>query len=171
MQFHFYTKPQQPCANPARQPETPISSTQQGSGARAAPAVPHSASAFLALILPRNVSHHSQQNPPLLCPQPKADSSWSSPRALGSAMSRGGAHSLRITSAERNIHLDLQEHPHLLLQKSKFCLQFYSVQKKPQNKKSDLLLFHVKTEPTWGVGEIKKGCISIATVSYDNIEA
>lgn len=39
------------------------------------------------------------------------------------------------------------------------------------NEKSDLLLFHVKTESTSGVGEIKKGCISIATVSYDNIEA
>lgn len=39
------------------------------------------------------------------------------------------------------------------------------------NEKTDLLLFHVKTEPTWGLGEIKKGCISIATVSYDNIEA
>lgn len=39
------------------------------------------------------------------------------------------------------------------------------------NEKSDLLLFHVKTEPTWGMVRSKKGCISIATVSYDNIEA
>lgn len=32
------------------------------------------------------------------------------------------------------------------------------------NEKSDLLLFHVKTEPTWGMVRSKKGCISIDTV-------
>lgn len=54
---------QQPRCPVPTQPETPTSSSQQGPGAGAAPAVPHSTSAFLGLILPSNVKHHSQQKP------------------------------------------------------------------------------------------------------------
>lgn len=60
MQFHFLTKPQLPCADPARQPETPIGTPWQGSGARAASAVP-----TFHISFPR-------ANPPQKCltPQP-----------------------------------------------------------------------------------------------------
>lgn len=162
MQFHFLTKPQLPCADPAWQPETPIGTPWQGSGARAASAVP-----TFHISFPR-------ANPPQKCltPQP-AEPTPPLPtvkgRLLLDSKSTGLSRELmRCPFPQKhrcwtNVHLDLQEHPHLLLQKWKFCLQFYSVEKKPQNEKSDLLLFHVKTEPTWGVGEIKKGCISIAS--------
>lgn len=40
----------------------------------------------------------------------------------------------------------IQRSPKSLLQKQKFHYQFQSVQKLPQNEKSDFLLFHIKTE-------------------------
>lgn len=84
-------------------------------------------------------------------------------------MSPGGARSLRNTGAQHNIHLDLQEHKSVLAEMEVLPPISLRTEETP-NEKSDLLLFHVKTEPTWGMGEMKKGCISIATVSYDNIE-
>lgn len=85
-------------------------------------------------------------------------------------MSPGGAHSLRNTGAEHNIRLHLQEHKSVLAEMEVLLPVLLGTEESP-NEKTDLLLFHVKTEPTWGMGEIKKGCISIATVSYDNTEA
>lgn len=134
------------------------------------PAVPHSASAFLGLILPRNIltPQPAEPTPPsptikgrfflyskstglsceaMRCPFPQTHRCWTK-------------HPFGFAGAPTPVIAEMEVLPPILLSTEETL-----------NEKSDLLLFYVKTEPTGGVGEIKKRCISIATVSYDNREA
>lgn len=169
VQSHFLTKPQVPCADPAPQPESPTA-TPSKAQEPGLPRTPTFHISFPRANPPQKpVTAQPAEPTPRLCPLPEADSCWI-PRALGSARSPGGAHSLRNTGAEHYIHLHLQGHKSVLAEMEVLPPILLGTEESP-NEKTDLLLFHVKTEPTWGMGEIKKGCISIATVSYDNIEA
>lgn len=67
-------------------------------------------------------------------------------------MSPGGAHSLRNTGAAHNIHWHLQEHKSVLAEIEVLPPILLSTEESP-NEKTVLLLFHVNTEPTWGMGQ------------------